>query len=340
MKYYFNSYQLFFCLFIFIVSEVCSQDIHFSQYYANPLNLNPALTGYMAGDQRLIINYKNQWANIMNPYKTLSLSYDQHFFRKKMNGSWFGGGLQVLSDRAGTSNLSNSKVALSGSFIYMLNDNNYLTSGLQAGFIQRSFSMDDLYFDSQITPSGINTGLPNNENITSLSSSAIDVSFGLLWGYKPSDVIDIYSGISFAHLNQPKIGFNDTDYTLKQRSVFHSGMTYNMSPKIFVQPSFIYQYQSKANELIIGASIGHIIPSKTPERMLLAYYGFWYRNADAIIPFCGVEIESLKIGISYDINSSSLRTASNYKGGFEMSIKWELPKPSKRMVTAIPCPRF
>ena len=109
------------------------------------------------------------------PFKTISfiaiaekaLILKDFIFRKKMNGSWFGGGLQVLSDQAGTSNLSNSKIALSGSFIYMLNDNNYLTSGIQAGFIQRSFSMDDLYFDSQITPSGINTGLPNNENISS-----------------------------------------------------------------------------------------------------------------------------------------------------------------------------
>jgi type IX secretion system PorP/SprF family membrane protein len=298
------------------------------------------MTGYMGGDQRIIINYRNQWANIMNPYKTLSVSYDQHFFRKKMNGSWFGGGLQVLSDQAGTSNLSNSKIALSSSFIYMLNDNNYLTSGIQLGFIQRSFSMDALYFDSQITPSGINTSLPNNENISSTSSSGIDVSFGLLWGYKPSDDIDIYTGISFAHLNQPKLGFNETDYTLKQRSVFHSGMTYNMTQSIFIQPSFIYQYQSKANELIMGASIGHILKSKKPEKAILAYYGFWYRNSDALIPFCGVEIERLKLGLSYDINSSSLRTASNYKGGFEISIKWEMPKPSKRMVTAIPCPRF
>ena len=94
------------------IFPIHAQDIHFSQYYANPLNLNPALTGYMAGDQRLNINYRNQWARIINPYKTLSVSYDQHFFRKKMTRSWFGGGIQILSDQAGTSKLSNNKIAL------------------------------------------------------------------------------------------------------------------------------------------------------------------------------------------------------------------------------------
>jgi len=337
---YFNKYISCLCFFLFLGIELFSQDIHFSQYYANPLNLNPALTGYFSGDQRLILNYRNQWSSIINPYKTLAISYDQPFLRKKLENGWIGGGLQIMSDQAGTSNLSNNKISISGSYVMLLNEKTYITSGLQVGFIQRSFSIDNLYFDSQITPSGVNTDLSNNENLNSMSSSSIDINLGLLWGYKPNENIDLYTGASFAHLNRPKIGFNDTNYSLSQRTVIHSGMTYNISAKLIIQPSVIYQYQTKASELIIGSSIGHVISSKQPDKTLIAYYGLWYRGVDAIIPFCGVEVESLKLGLSYDINSSSLSSASNYKGGIEVSLKWELPKPSKRMISAVPCPRF
>ena len=37
-----------------------AQDIHFSQFYMAPLNLNPALTGVMNCQQRLAGNYRNR----------------------------------------------------------------------------------------------------------------------------------------------------------------------------------------------------------------------------------------------------------------------------------------
>jgi hypothetical protein len=37
------------------------QDIHFSQYYASPLSLNPANTGNYDGDWRLMNSYRQQW---------------------------------------------------------------------------------------------------------------------------------------------------------------------------------------------------------------------------------------------------------------------------------------
>ena len=56
-----------------------AQDIHFSQFYMSPLNLNPALTGVMNCNVRLVANYRNQWASVLksNAFKTYSVSYDQ-----------------------------------------------------------------------------------------------------------------------------------------------------------------------------------------------------------------------------------------------------------------------
>ena len=51
------------------------QDVHFSQFYQTPLIVNPALTGVFSGDQRGIINYRNQW-NDFAPFTTSSISFD------------------------------------------------------------------------------------------------------------------------------------------------------------------------------------------------------------------------------------------------------------------------
>ena len=66
------------CLVVFNLS---SQDIHFSQFYMSPLNLNPAMTGVMNGNVRLTGNYRNQWASVLRDksFRTYSVSYDQRF---------------------------------------------------------------------------------------------------------------------------------------------------------------------------------------------------------------------------------------------------------------------
>ena len=64
-------------LFISILIQVVAvgrlkaqMDPHFSQYYAYPLWLNPALTGVIDGNMRVNANFKDQWVGIPNGYKT------------------------------------------------------------------------------------------------------------------------------------------------------------------------------------------------------------------------------------------------------------------------------
>ena len=52
------------------------------------------------------------------------------------------------------------------------------------------------------------------------------------------------------------------------------------------------------------------------------YPGVWYRNKDALIFRCGVKSKNYAIDFSYDLNISKLSNASNYKGGFEVSIMY------------------
>ena len=57
-------------------TTVAQVDPHFSQYYAYPLWLNPALTGILDGDYRISADYRNQWANYGKPFSTAGVSID------------------------------------------------------------------------------------------------------------------------------------------------------------------------------------------------------------------------------------------------------------------------
>ena len=61
-----------------------AQDIHFSQFYASPLTLNPSLTGNFDGLMRFGGNYRNQWASVSVPYSTASVYTDLNMLRDKM----------------------------------------------------------------------------------------------------------------------------------------------------------------------------------------------------------------------------------------------------------------
>ena len=52
-----------------------AQDITFSQFYTNPLYLNPAFSGSI-GVPRIAVHYRNQWHSFNNAYATYSASAD------------------------------------------------------------------------------------------------------------------------------------------------------------------------------------------------------------------------------------------------------------------------
>jgi len=50
-------------------NDLKAQDPHFSQFYAAPLYLNPALAGTSAGNYRVGVNYRDQWRGALdNPH--------------------------------------------------------------------------------------------------------------------------------------------------------------------------------------------------------------------------------------------------------------------------------
>ena len=71
------------------------------------------------------------------------------------------------------------------------------------------------------------------------------------------------------------------------------------------------------------------------------FLGGYYRSNDALMVNAGVEFKGLRVGVSYDYNTSSLKTASNGNGGFEISLVYIAPDPldfARKLI--YPCTRF
>ena len=84
----------------FTSSTSYGQDPEFTQFYANPIYLNPALAG-AANCPRFAMNHRNQWPSLSGAYVTNSFSYDQYI--NSING---GIAVMVTNDMAGNNTLN------------------------------------------------------------------------------------------------------------------------------------------------------------------------------------------------------------------------------------------
>src|SRR5665213_944497 len=81
-----------FLLLIIGIQNSFAQDLHFSQFFNNPLLTNPANTGFIPdADYRLGASYRDHYSNIMQvPYKTMSIFGDAQVFRDRIENGWMG----------------------------------------------------------------------------------------------------------------------------------------------------------------------------------------------------------------------------------------------------------
>ncbi|MDG2152777.1 MAG: type IX secretion system membrane protein PorP/SprF, partial [Crocinitomicaceae bacterium] len=58
-------------------NAVRSQDPTFTQFFSNPIYLNPALAG-SSGCPRVSMNYRNEWPQLTGNYVTYSAAFDTY----------------------------------------------------------------------------------------------------------------------------------------------------------------------------------------------------------------------------------------------------------------------
>jgi len=318
-----------------------AQDIHFSQFYFSPMTLNPGHTGFFNGKHRVASNYKTQWkrASGGDPYVTYSASYDIHVLDKMMKAADMTGfGILAFSDKAGTGDLATSGIM--GSLAYhrdlLGNGSQLLSFGIQAGMIQTGFDRSKLRFGDEIlndAPAG-----SGQEVFESTSLVYADVNAGILYNYILSKTMKFFGGISTYHLTKPKINFLANDENiLSGRTSLQAGASIVITREWEILPSALYMMQKASNESNFGMAVKYRTDKDAAIRL-----GGWYRtwsNSDAAIVMAAYEYMTLTIGLSYDINISTLRETSNGQGSFELAMIYII-ESSKAIKQDIACPNF
>ena len=140
------------------------------------------------------------------------------------------------------------------------------------------------------------------------------------------------------HINRPKETFQKGNFLLNARTTIQGGGKIPVGPYNYVHFAAIHSMQAKAHNTMAGAAFALNVngDSENPTNI---YAGAWYRFEDAIIPYLGLEFGDFRIGASYDVNTSSLKPASNLRGGAEFSLIY-IKKPVDPNAKKLNCPKF
>ena len=337
-------------IFYFLPGVTQAQDPAFSQFFASPLTLNPALTGKFNGTIRVAGNYRNQWPQINNAYITSTISVDGNILANKItNGDAWGIGLMTMTDKTADGILTSNYVALSTSYQKALDENGWdqLGIGFQGSYANKRLDGTRLNFEDQLDQQG-GWSLPSSELVSGhqVNLSYFDLNLGILYNGSTDGNNNYYFGASAYHILQPTESFSGNNlYTLHPRFTLHGGYSFPLSDannNNFIHLSGLYSRQSNAVDAMIGGTWSYNLNSdEVSASPINLYLGVWTRFSnltDAIIPYVGLDVGSFTVGMTYDVNVSSLKSASESQGGFEISLIY-IKKPADGRKT-IPCPKF
>lgn len=313
-----------------------AQDVQFSQFYAAPMYLNPALTG--SSDQhRATINFRDQWPSFPGAFISYSLTYDINISQAKS-----GIGLYVNNDRAGSGALNTT----SGGFMYSYDikiDRKFgFRPALGIGFGNKNVDYTKLKFGDQLLTGN---DISFQTNLIKDQIMYMDVSTGGVFYTN-----DLWAGAALFHVNRPNTSLMGQDAILDPLFTLHAG--YRLPVTRTVKREIVrsltiaahYKAQGKWDQIDIGGYYFH-----KPFIMGVWYRGIpgfksyapGYQNNDAVVLLAGVQTKLFKFGYSYDITISEIW--ANSGGAHELSIIYEYIDPRKKRKSKrrrLACPSF
>ncbi len=325
-----------------------AQDVHFTQFNAAPLTINPAFTGNFDGTFRAAAVYRDQWRSVTVPFKTVSASIDAPLKTDLLGrDGYLAGGLQFYNDRAGDGNLSQNSIL--GSIAYhkfLGKENNMAVSvGLQGGYMNKSLDLSQLYFGDEFRNGSFNPGTsfeyPGLGNNVDYFTVNVGVNYALSFG----DRFGISIGGGANNLNEPDESLQskrNSEVGLGRRYTGQLGAVIYTTDRFSIRPAVLYQTQRTADELVGGAEFMYTLGDTYVRSYATSVFlGTFYRNNDAALITAGLELKGFRVGVSYDYNTSELNTASNGNGGFEISLRYIKPYVTDfAQYLTYPCARF
>ena len=299
---------ILFCLF----NTAIAQDFNYSQLSKSQALVNPALINRNVNDYEIQIHRRSQWYTVTRPFNTIVFSYTQKQALKNTSL-----GLNIINDIAGDSRFSTDGVYLALANNIKINEDN-LSLGIQGSMFQKSLKYDELFFLEE-------------ESFYNNTISFFDMNIGA--AFMTSNFI---ASASIYHLNKPNQTFSSTKQEkLEHKHVIYFSYIEPYNSKLILYPELYYFQQQENCSFVLGTNISYKINNADLK------LGVYNRYGDAFFVNLGIIKDNLELLLSYDVNTSSLYTASNRVGAFEFSItygwnKKKLLDPEKNVV----CPKY
>jgi type IX secretion system PorP/SprF family membrane protein len=311
-------------------TRVSGQDLVFSQFYANPVYLNPALAGNKICP-RVTLNYRNQYPSLGSHYVSYSVGGDMHV-------DAISGGVAVLA----TADMTGPLATYAGSAVYSyrlkISEKITMNAALQAGYFQYRLNWENLVFEDMIVPGTGEIIAGSETQPDRLNVGDVDFSTGMVVGYNER----LYLGAAFHHITMPDLAFYQGNTSrLDMRMTFHAGALFDLeqglqgseNERLSFSPNVVYIQQGDFHQLNGGLYV-NLYPFVG---------GLWLRhnfeNPDAMIASLGFQQPEFKIGYSFDFTLSDIGMPGG--GAHEVSFVWMLPCPKKEFkYKAIKCPSF
>ncbi len=345
-----NKKIILFSIGLTIANSIFSQDFTFSQYEEMPMLQNPAFAGSSSDDIKVASGYRSQWASITVPFETITLSVEANILLN--DDDFITIGTQLIKDQAGDSKLSRTQAEPVVCFHKCLDgengnkSGNYLSFSIMGGLVQSQFDPTTLTFDDQFVAGHFDPLNPTQAVLKKTSISYIDGSAGLSFTSGTSDGssgsnFNYYLGAACYHLLKPNVSYFDYDNNqLKQRFVLNAGcskLNSGNNNRVYFYGDYIIQ--GGARQFLSSVLYSKNIQGDDNVNSSKIFFGAAYRWADALVPILKLkkvsENNEMLIGVSYDFNISKLRTASQYRGGLEITASFQ-----KKFSRDMPCPRL
>lgn len=305
-----------------------AQDVHYSQFYSNPLGLNPGLTGFYDGNYRIGFNAKLQWpwaiSNSVYNYHSESPYVDFSFGERRIKVGWFGLGANFLNDQAGDGRLTYRRIGLSAAYHQAFDkDHRYvLSAGVGLNYVIRSIDFAKLYFNNQwVEDIGFDLNANNNEPLQRETFGFVDLNAGINFNAFVHEQVKLEAGFALLHINRPKHTFLGTTERLGFRYQANLGLTGYFNERTQLAVNAYYGYEKKASEIMLNMLFGYsFFGGRRGELDHTLYGGLNYRIKDALAPVVGYQFQKTRILLSYDVTLSKLINASKANGGPEISI--------------------
>jgi type IX secretion system PorP/SprF family membrane protein len=327
------------------VLQLKAQDVHFSQFFEAPLLRNPALSGIFNGDVRVQTIFRNQWASLGTPYKTVSVNgeYKQPIGN---NADFLTLGMQVLYDKAGAINFTTTNVYPSVNYHKALSEyhNSYLSVGFMGGLVQRKIDRTKMTTNSQFDGSGYNPSLADGETFTQPNYTYLDGSAGVSYNssFGEDEKNNFFVGLAYHHFNRPKNSFyKDPTIELSAKYVASAGVKLNVNEVSYLTFHGDFSSQAAFKEYVGGAMFSYKMGEDYDNPAYTIHLGGILRWQDAFVPVVKMDYNPFSFAVSYDVNISQLKTSSQGQGGFELSLSYtgflDRDNSSKN---AVRCPKF